>query len=365
MTDNNNRSPLTAHRVLLVGGGTGGHIFPLYNLAESLIATGAEVHLTVNDADLDRKIVKQTFTELQTTAHRSPLAVHYLKAHKLHYHLSAQNLLNPFRIIASFWRARKMLKQINPDAIFFKGGFVGLPILIAAKFLMSYKGKIYLHESDTSSGALTNFFGKYADQTFSNFGDNATPLFYWPSSFEKGGARRAEDNPQILIFGGSQGAQFINELILNNVDKLCEKYRVVLVTGPGKNHSLDKRGSQSDTLAGGFKVHEFLDQKTMIEQINCSSLVIARAGASLFQVFAAQKKCIAIPLPSSARNHQMHNAQYFSEKGLCYLLEQNKDTQAKFLPMVEQIMEDNALGQTLSEFDVRPKADRITKALLQ
>ena len=364
-----NTKHITPTTVLLVGGGTGGHIYPLYNLCDALIAEGVDTHLVVNDSSLDKKIVQQTFTP--NLCHpekprvegspRGSFAVHYLKASKLHYHFSLENIRNVFRILGSFGRARRLLKTIKPDAIFFKGGFVGLPILIAAKFLTGYKGKIYLHESDISSGALTNFFGKYADKTFSNFGDDATPLFYWPT--DKPGLEinketdQARALDQILIFGGSQGAQFINELILNNVETLCEKYRVILVAGPGKKYT-------SYPQHNNLEVHEFLEQEILIEQIFSSSLVIARAGASLFQLFAAQKKCIAVPLPSSARNHQLHNAQYFSEKGLCYLLEQNKDTQDEFLPMVEKIMADGQLEKQLKDFQAMPKAKVIASIIL-
>ena len=344
-------------KVLLVGGGTGGHIFPLYNLVEALIEQGAETHLLVSDSVLDKKIVQETFTQ-------SPLATHYLKAYKLHYHFSLQNFVNWFKIIKSFWSARKVINQIKPDVIFFKGGFVGFPVLIAAKFLTTFKEKIYLHDSDILPGALSRLFSKYADQTFSNFGEDPHPLFYWPSNncHPELDSGSKSDFPQILIFGGSQGAQFINELILSNVDKLCEKYRIVLITGPGKTPD---RHPGLDPGSSNLEIHEFLDQEKLIEQFFCSSLIIARAGASMFQVLAAQKPMMAIPLPTAARNHQYHNAKYFSDRGLCYLLEQNKDTQKQFLPMIEKISSDQKLSQTLKKFNTNPQAKEITKLILQ
>ena len=345
-------------KILLVGGGTGGHIFPLYNLVNSLISEGAETHLIVNDSFLDKKIVQKTFTQ-------TSLNTHYLKAHKLHYHFSFSNFINWFKILQSFWAARKMIHQIQPDVIFFKGGFVGFPILIAAKWLTNFKGKIYLHDSDILPGALSKLFSKYADQTFSNFGDEPHPLFYWPETepgLTKKTTNQARALPQILIFGGSQGAQFINELILNNVDKLCKKYRIVLVAGPNK---LPDRHPGLDPESTNLEIHEFLDQEKLIEQIFCSSLVIARAGASMFQVLAAKKPMIAIPLPTAARNHQYHNAQYFNDKGLCYLLEQNNKTQEKFLSMIEKIMNDKKLSTQLEKFTVESKADEITQHITQ
>lgn len=345
-------------KVLLVGGGTGGHIYPLYNLAETLIEKSADVHLMVNDAELDKKIVQQTFNHL-------PLQTHYFRAYKWHYHLAFSNLINWIKILKSCVAARHLVMKIQPDVIFFKGGFVGFPILVAAKWLTGFKGKIYLHDSDISTGALSKLFGKYADQTFSNFGEDATPLFYWPRfkpGLEKKAASQARDLlPQILIFGGSQGAQFINQLILKNVDELCKKYRVILVTGPDK---LPDRHPKLDRLPSNLEIYEFLDQDKLIEQIICSSLVIARAGASMFQVLAAQKPLITIPLPTAARNHQYYNAKYFADQGLCYLLEQNKNTHSQLLEMIEAALHDQILRAHLEATRVQPQTREIVSAIL-
>lgn len=344
------KSPM---KVLLVGGGTGGHIYPLYNLAEALVDRQTEVHLVVNDANLDKKIVQQTFTSLD-------LRVHYFRAYKLHYHLAFSNLINWIKILKSCVSARRLVMEIQPDVIFLKGGFVGFPILVAAKWLTGFKGEIYLHDSDISTGALSKLFGKYADQTFSNFGPEAKPLFYWPSAKPKLNQKttsQAQTLPQILIFGGSQGAQFINDLILRNMDKLCEKYRVVLVAGPGKSASPVKHKN--------LTVYEFLEQDKLIEQIFCSSLVIARAGASMFQVLAARKPLIAIPLPTAARNHQYDNAKYFADQGLCYLLEQNKDTQAQLLQTIETVLNDSVLQTNLQNAQARSQANEIADIIIK
>jgi len=187
-----NHQPSTINRVLLVGGGTGGHILPLKNLSDELLTQGTETHLVVADQSLDKNIVQESFS--------TSIKDHYLKAYKLHYHFSFQSFINAFRILGSLWSARKLLISIEPDAIFFKGGYVGLPILIAAKYLTNFKGKIYLHDSDISSGALSKLFGKHADRIFSNFGDEALPLFYWPKSVA---AQRASTPP--LPLGEDQG----------------------------------------------------------------------------------------------------------------------------------------------------------------
>lgn len=339
-------------KILLVGGGTGGHIFPLYSLAEKLLSQGKTVHLIVNDSPLDKQVIQDKFSDLKH------LKVHYLKTHKIDYHLSVRNLIAPFKIINSFFRTHLLLKKTKPDVVFFKGGFVGFPVLIALKYLSPFKGEIYLHDSDISAGALTRFIGKSADRVFTNFGDNATPLFYWPENFETGletkRDRSRNNKPKILIFGGSQGAQFLNNLMVQNVSVLTEKYDITLVSGPKNNIS---------TKAEGLTIHNFMPQDDLIKAVVEADLVICRSGASMFQVFAAKTKCIAIPLPSSARDHQLKNAQYFVDKGLCYLLEQDTDTNQKITSMIETVLEDQKLEQKLECYNGRPKSQEIVNVI--
>ena len=102
-------------KVLLIGGGTGGHIVPLRNLADELLAKNCLVEVIVSDSKLDKKITKENFAEF---------SVHFFKTDKIRRYLSWRNISAPFKIIKSIFSAKKLLAEINPDVIFFKGGFV-------------------------------------------------------------------------------------------------------------------------------------------------------------------------------------------------------------------------------------------------
>jgi UDP-N-acetylglucosamine--N-acetylmuramyl-(pentapeptide) pyrophosphoryl-undecaprenol N-acetylglucosamine transferase len=349
--------------ILLVGGGTGGHIFPLYPLAKKLLNQGQKVQLIVNESPLDHQIIADKFSNLKD------LKVHYLKTHKIDYHFSFRNLVAPFKIINSFFRTHLLIKKIKPDVVFFKGGFVGFPVLIALKYLTRFKGKIYLHDSDISAGALTKFIGKSADHVFNNFGKAATPLFYWPENLETGlqnSVRTLNNNlktkfelstnskPKILVFGGSQGAQFLNNLFAQNLQTLTKKYHLTIVAGPKNN-----LGVQHENL----EIHNFMPQDDLIKAIIESDVVVCRSGASMFQVLAAKTKCIAVPLPSSARNHQLHNAQYFTDKGLSYLLEQNESTSKKLLTLIAAVLKDKKLEKTLATYEGSPQFEKIINVI--
>jgi len=338
-------------RILLVGGGTGGHIFPLYHLAKELIGRGCEVHLIVNNASLDKKIVQEDFANLKT------LQVHYLQTYKIDYHLSLRNLVAPFKILSSFLRTQKLLKKIDPEVVFFKGGFVGFPVLVALKYLMRFKGKIYLHDSDISAGALTQFIGKRADHIFTNFGDSPTPLFYWPQNVK---VKKPHNTvSKILVFGGSQGADFLNKLVIHNLGSLVKNYDTTLVTGPKNRLETHLSGMPR------FEHHPFLAQEVLLQKILEADIVIARSGASVFQVLAAKTKLICVPLPTAARNHQLHNAEYFKAKGLCYLLQQNTETNDQLLPMIQQILEDKDLEKNLADYEGLPQVEAIANEITQ
>lgn len=348
--------------ILLVGGGTGGHIFPLYPVIKKLIEQGQKVHLIVNDSPLDKKVIEDKFND------STELNVHYLKTYKIDYHVSLRNLVAPFKIITSFFRTKKLLKEINPQVVFFKGGFVGFPVLVALKYLSRFKGKIYLHDSDISPGILTKFIGKNADHVFTNFGEYPTPLFYWPevtervrtpnrnlkSEFELSSSEHKNTKPKILIFGGSQGAQFLNTLIIQNLETLTKKYQITLVAGPKNKIEIKHQN---------FEIYNFMPQDVLIKAMHDADVVICRSGASMFQVLAAHTKSIAVPLPSSARNHQLHNAQYFADKGLCYLLEQNTQTHDQLLPMIKNILTDKQLSQILKNYEGLPQVQKIVNVI--
>jgi UDP-N-acetylglucosamine--N-acetylmuramyl-(pentapeptide) pyrophosphoryl-undecaprenol N-acetylglucosamine transferase len=258
--------------------------------------------------------------------------------------------------LKSFWSARKFLNTIKPDTIFFKGGFVGFPIILVAKFLSRFKGKIFLHESDILPGTLTKFFSRWADRVFSNFGKNALPLFYFPEKFPVVTKKDSGELLKVLIFGGSQGAQFLNELIVSQGEELFGNFQVTLVTGSGKSVVLEDPH---------FTQFELLPQEALMQGIFSADLVIARSGASIFQILAAKKKSIMIPLPTAARNHQWENAQYFSKQGLCRVLPQSEAHQTDLVKLIKEVLEDKLLEKTLQKNSVRNEADTIAKILVR
>lgn len=335
-------------KVILIGGGTGGHIFPLRNLTDELVAKGVVVEIVVADQELDRKITQENFADT---------SVHFFKTGKIRRYFSFQNFIDIFRIIGSCWTARKMLKEIQPDVIFFKGGFVGFPFLVAAKFLMKFSGKIYSHESDISPGMLTKLAKRFSDETFESFSETSPlPLFYTPPLIPQSKSQSGSDT-RILVFGGSQGSQFLNEIILSNADKLLEKYHITLVSGVGKAINLNHPN---------FTQYEFLTAEKLSEEVLASSIIIARGGAnSLFEIIAAHKPSIIIPLPSVARNHQMLNARFFEKQNLCRVAEENSDIKNTLPQKIEEVLRNEKMKQALTQSHIQNSAQKIAEKILQ
>lgn len=329
-------------KVLLIGGGTGGHIIPLRNLADELLNQNCVVEIVVSDSDLDRKITDENF---------AGFPIHFFKTDKIRRYLSIKNIYAPFKIIKSIFSARKLLAEIKPDIIFFKGGFVGFPFLMAS-MLLNFRGKIYGHESDIEHGKLTKILEKTADKVFYSFGELSYPLFY---SSQNPAKKITKTKPQLLIFGGSQGAQFINELIKKNITVLTKKFEILLITGVNKKIKTKK--------IAGFKQLEMMTASGLSQKIKESDLIISRAGAnSLFEIVSAKKPSLIIPLPSAAKNHQEKNAQFFAKKGLCYVFNQEKNHD--FLKILEACFKDKDLKSSLEKSTIQNSAKLIVDEII-
>ncbi|MCF7906288.1 glycosyltransferase [Candidatus Gracilibacteria bacterium] len=341
-------------KILLIGGGTGGHILPLRQLVDELKNTHVEILLS--DSALDRRLAQENFSDIP---------VHFLQTGKIRRYFSVQNVLDFFRIVTSIGKAKKLLQKIQPDILFFKGGFVGFPVLLAAKFLTNFKGKIFSHESDISPGIMTRFASRFADTTFHSFGKDPYPLFYSSlqnSKFKIQNSsctpphRRSGEKTHILIFGGSQGSKFVNTLSLQCSDKLLEKYSITLISGVGKTIPLQHKH---------FQQFELLPFSKMAQEMQKAHLIVSRGGAgSLFEIVAAQIPSVIIPLPSVARNHQFLNAQYFAQKGLCTLLEEKDATPSTFLKAIEETLKNRNMIDALKKYKLENSAERIAELML-
>ncbi len=242
---------------------------------------------------------------------------------KLRRYFSWQNFLDVFRVVKGVFEAEKILKNMQPDVVFSKGGYVGLPVVVAAHRL---KIPIVIHESDLIPGLANKLSMRLADKICISFEETRDYLKKVESAkvFFTGNPVREEilkgnedrgykftglnnNRPIILVMGGSQGAAQINELVKESLSDLLRKYQIVHLTGENK--------ADIDTQAKGYKQFEYLGKELKDVYAVCD-LIVSRAGAnSLAEIALLKKKAVIIPLSTKAsRGDQIENAKVFCKK---------------------------------------------------
>ena len=287
-------------KIVFSGGGTAGHITP--NLA------------------LIDKLQNETIYYIGTDGMEKGLTAPYLEqgkikeycqisAHKLQRKLTLSNFALPFQLIKSIREAKSHLKRIQPDVIFSKGGYVGLPVIIAGKML---KIPTIIHESDMSLGLANKICARFATEFLSAFPCDkrakVVGLIIREGIFH-GDRQKGLDTmefdgkkPILLVTGGSLGAQALNEAI-TNCKRLSETFDIFVITGKNKRIECD-----------------FVKQKEFVTNMNdvlaASSVCLTRAGANtLAELTLAQVPFVTVPLTKCSRGEQVKNAEWFTGRG--------------------------------------------------
>ena len=258
-----------------------------------------------------------------------------------------KNLCIPFRLSRAIRQAKKQLKIVQPRVVFSKGGYVALPVVLAAKKL---KIPCYTHESDFSLGLTNKLIASRCVEVFTSFPETAkqvkngsftgAPIRRELFEYDKIAAKVHFGFPLrkkvILVLGGGSGSKAINEGIRKALAKL-EEYSILHLCGAG---------NVLPTTQKGYRQIEYLP--TIGEAYAAADIVVSRAGAgAVFEIMALKKPAILIPLEGQTRGDQLENASYFLKRGLCKILPQSKLDE---LPrLIEETLADNELKERLSK----------------
>lgn len=328
-------------KILLTGGGTGGHLIPLLSVV-------AEIRKRDEAAQFLFIGPKSYFNdELRAVG----IEVRKINAGKIRRYFSWQNFLDIFKVLIGTDEAFFYILKFKPDIVFSKGGFASFPAVLAASYL---RVPILTHESDTVPGLANKIIGKFANKIFISFPKTRE---YFPDSkiivsgnpiredILQGDGQRArkffgftENLPVLMVFGGSQGAQKINKTLLESLGEILQKFQVIHICG-AKNFEEIK--NKFDALfidnKNRYKVYSYLHEE-MKDAFALSDFVISRAGAnSLSEVIALQKPSLIIPLSTAANNHQYYNAKYFADENLVLMVEEKELNKIKFLEKIEEL----------------------------
>ncbi len=277
------------------------------------------------------------------------------------------NIKDFFNFIEGIFEAKKIISHEKPDVIFAKGGYVSLPVGIAAKLL---KIPLVIHESDIVMGLANRKMAKFAEKVCVTFPINNYKEIDPEKIIETGnpiredilGGRKerylseigfSNNKKTILILGGSQGSLFVNELIMEKLEEILRDFQLIWVAGDRDYQIIDFRVSELDEeLKKNIKVYGFIT--TEIADIYASTdLYIGRAGSNvIFELASYNIPSIFIPLGSSAGSHQFENARVLSRSGAAYIFKEETITSKKLLHQVKYLFENqNELNDMASKMN--------------
>lgn len=341
-------------RVLLVGGGTGGHAIPILELYRRLEKDGKVSILIIgSNSSVDRVIFSKVDNyKIITTG-------------KLHRRLTFLNVYEGMKFIVGMIQSYYYLIKYKPDLIFSKGGYVSVPIL---KIAQLFQIPIMIHESDTEMGMANKLASKYAKKIFVGFScDNYQDLpkekliysgqILRREIFEKNQGNISnfgfiEKRPTILLTGGSQGSHNLNSSLFKSLPELLKFYNVIHQTGKNdfseavalkKQLSLDEKRS--------YYITEFLglDKNSIMDALNVSNLVIGRAGANSIAEFASLGKAmILVPYQYAAGDHQSKNAQIMNRSKAAVVIPDKKLSHRVLTEAIKNVIDNKIKTNMLS-----------------
>ena len=309
-------------KIVMTGGGTAGHVTPNIALMPALKEAGYEIEYIGSYKGMEKDLIE-----------KHGIKYYGIASGKLRRYFDWKNFSDPFRVIHGFFQARRLMRKLKPDVVFSKGGFVSVPVVLAAK---AKHIPAIIHESDMTPGLANRIALKAATKVCCNFPETVK---YLPADkavlsgspirqeLLHGDRNKAyaftgftEEKPILLIIGGSLGSVFVNNAVRDSLDTLLKDFQIIHLCGKGNlDPSLDG--------TAGYRQYEFIS-KELPDLFAAADLIISRAGAnSICELLALHKPNILIPLSRNAsRGDQILNARSFEKQGFSYVIEDSLTT---------------------------------------
>ena len=305
-------------RIVLTGGGTAGHVTPNIALLPKLQELGYDVHYIGSYNGIEKTLIEDC-----------QIPYYGISSGKLRRYFDLKNFSDPFKVLKGFSEAAKLLKKLKPDVVFSKGGFVSVPVVLAAK---QQHIPVVIHESDMTPGLANKLSIPAASRVCCNFPETLEHLPKGKAVLS-GSPIREElltgnrekalqftgltgKKPVLLIIGGSLGSVIVNEAVRSILPKLLKKFEIIHLCGKGK---LD----QTLTAMNGYVQYEYISDE-LKDLFALCDIVISRAGAnSICEFLALRKPALLVPLSAAAsRGDQILNANSFQKQGYAAVLEE-------------------------------------------
>ncbi|MFA5931840.1 MAG: UDP-N-acetylglucosamine--N-acetylmuramyl-(pentapeptide) pyrophosphoryl-undecaprenol N-acetylglucosamine transferase [Candidatus Paceibacterota bacterium] len=371
-------------KIVFTGGGTGGHFYPIIAVAQKVNQIidhehiiGAQLYY-LSDSPYDKELLVE-----------NGLLYEEIGAGKMRTHFSVNsfflNFLDIFKIFFGTINAIYKLFSIYPDVVFGKGGYASFPTIFAARILGI---PVVIHESDSAPGRVNKWAGHFAKKVAVSFAEAAT---YFPKNTvawtgqpiiteieHKAPQKEAlsyfkleSEVPVIVILGGSQGAEIINNIALDALPRLIKNYQIIHQTGV--NNFKNVSGQASVILADSknksrYLPIAYLNPLVMKMAAGAASIIVSRAGSTIFQIASWGVPSILIPFTNSNADHSRKNAFSYARAGACSVIEEANMTANILSGEVERILGDKTgykqMEQNAKAFSNPGAADKIARALV-
>jgi len=366
-------------KILFTGGGSGGHFYPIIAIAEE-----------VNDLVKQERLLEAKLYYMSNTPFNERMLydnnIIYLSAPagKVRRYFSIKNFFDMFKTATGIIKAVWRVFTIFPDVVLGKGGYASFPALVAARL---FRIPVIIHESDSTPGRVNLWASKFARKIAISYPEVAEyfpkeKVAYTGNPIRKSIQKRDQegaveflklekDIPLILILGGSQGAQAINDALLDSIPKLIEKYQIIHQTGV---ENFEEVRRTVDVIVGDnpnksrYKAFPYINDLAMQMSASIAELVISRAGSSIFEIANWGIPSIIIPIPETVSHDQTSNAFNYARSGACIVIEEVNLSPNIVLHEINKLMDNSELRRSMSEsalkFAPKDASQKIARALL-
>ncbi|MBK5215340.1 MAG: UDP-N-acetylglucosamine--N-acetylmuramyl-(pentapeptide) pyrophosphoryl-undecaprenol N-acetylglucosamine transferase [Candidatus Pacebacteria bacterium] len=336
-------------KILLTGGGTGGHFYPLIAIAEKLVEVADKQKIIdlklyyMSDKPYDKRMLfenKITFVQIPSG--------------KMRVYFSIKNFFDMFKTVTGAFFGLLSMFFIYPDVVISKGGYAAFPAVLAAKLL---RIPVIVHESDSYPGRLNVWTAKFAwhvaiswPEAAEYLPESKTALTGQPIRKEilHGDSNGAHEYfkldpkiPTILVLGGSQGAETINNIIVDTLPELLSEFQIIHQTGINNIKEVLGRSKlimDKNPNIDRYVPVPYLNNLATRMAAGCSNLIISRAGSAIFEIASWGIPSIIIPITNSNGDHQRKNAYNYARSGACEVIEEANLTSHLFVSEVKKLL---------------------------
>lgn len=366
-------------KILLTGGGSGGHFYPI-------IAVAAEINAIVKQNHLLKPELYYMSTEPYNEGllYENGIIFRRVTAGKVRTYFSILNFIDIFKMAWGVLGAIWTVFRIYPDVIFSKGAYASFPALCAARVLGI---PVVIHESDSAPGRVNKWAASFAQKIALSYPDGIQFFPAGKTAYTGNPIRREIMDPlsvgaheflhldpaipTVLILGGSQGSQLMNEVLMDALPELVAKYQVIHQTGPRNIKAVQETAEivlRDNIHKDRYKPFDYLNLLSMRMAAGIADIVVSRAGSTIFEIASWGRASIIIPITNSNGDHQRKNAYSYARTGAAEVIEEKNLTEHILVSEIDRIVgnpaEKEKMAQAALGFARRDAATLIAQELL-